>query len=68
MVMAVGMSTPPVKPCPARQMIISVRLLDMAHRIEKPTNNAELIDRKRRSPMVRESQAVSGMTMISAIR
>ena len=68
MVMAVGISTPPVMPWPARHRIISVRLSRMAHRIEKPMNIIELIDRKRRRPKVRASQPVSGMMMISAIR
>ena len=45
MVIAVGISTPPVKPCPARKKINSVRLVDSAQAIEKPMNSAVLIAR-----------------------
>ena len=44
-VIAVGMNTPPVKPCPARKMIISGRLVDNPHSIENSKNNAQLTSR-----------------------
>ncbi len=45
MVMAVGMSTPPVKPWPARNRIISGRLVDSAQATEKPMNRPVLTAR-----------------------
>jgi hypothetical protein len=41
-VIAVGMNTPPVNPCPARKMIISGRLVDNPHSIENNKNSAQL--------------------------
>jgi hypothetical protein len=41
-VIAIGMNTPPVKPCPARQMIIIPRLVDKPHSTEKNRNRMQL--------------------------
>ena len=44
-VIAVGMNTPPVKPCPARKTIISGRLVDSPHSIENSKNKTQLTRR-----------------------
>ena len=67
-VIAVGISAPPVKPWPTRPMIIIVRLVDMPHSIEKSVNSVVAISRKVRRPNNRSSHAASGMMMISATR
>ena len=44
-VMAVGISTPPVNPCPARNRISCGSDVDSAQAIEKPMNSAVLMER-----------------------
>ncbi len=63
-----GMSTPPVKPCPARKAIISPRLWDTPHRPEKSRKRRTLPTRYQRTEKTREAQAVSGIVMISPMR
>jgi hypothetical protein len=45
MVIAVGMRTPPVKPCPARNRISCVSDVENAQAIEKPTKSPVLTER-----------------------
>ena len=68
MVKASGISTPPVKPWNARSTIISPRLCAKAQATEKSRNKAVLTSRNLRIENTRDSQPVSGMTMISGIR
>ncbi len=67
-VIAVGISAPPVMPCPARPMIIIVSVVDRPQTTEKAVNSTEAISRKVRRPSTRSSHAESGMMMISATR
>ena len=61
-VIAVGMSTPPVKPWPARNRIICGRLVDSPHSIEKTRNSDAVHDQvAAQSRTCRESQPVSGI-------
>ena len=67
-VMAVGISAPPISPWPARPMIMVVRSVAIPHSIEKAVNITTAISSSVRKPSNRSSQALSGMMMISATR
>ncbi len=59
---------PPMKPCTARQMIISVRLFDRPHiRLEKVKPAAAPANRMR-VPSARDRKPESGIITTSAIR
>jgi hypothetical protein len=67
-VSAIGIMTPPVKPWLARKTIMAPRLRANPQRQEKMRNKATLTNRYQRGLNTRESQAVSGMVMISPIK
>ena len=67
-VIAVGISAPPVKPCPTRPMIIIGSVSEKPQTIEKLTNNVVARIRKVRRPNTFSSQPDSGMMTISATR
>ena len=67
-VMAVGIKTPPVKPCKARKTIIELRSHDDAQQIEKKINKAVLTKRYFRCENTRDNHPVKGITTISATR
>ncbi len=68
MVCAVGISGPPVKPCPMRPAIIMGNVCDQPHIIEKAMKSAEFVSKKLRRPNTRVSHAASGIITISDIR
>ena len=68
MVMAVGISRPPIRPCPVRPITIVIRSVATPHRTENPVNAVTAINRSVLRPRSLSSQALSGMTMISATR
>ena len=67
-VIAIGMNTPPVKPWPARHTIIIERLVENPHSTEKTRNSTQFAIRNRFVENTSDSQAESGIAMISAIR
>ena len=68
MVIAVGISAPPVKPCPTRPAIIIGNVVEIPHTIEKPVKLTAAPRRKLRRPNRRTRKGLSGIMTISATR
>lgn len=68
MVIAVGISTPPVNPWPARPITITGRVPATPQSIENAVNSPVAASSRLRSPSSFSSQPARGMMMISATR
>ncbi len=65
---AIGISTPPVNPCIARNTIICGRFCAKAQATESSRNRTALVSRYLRIENTWASQPLSGITTISATR